>query len=67
MEFTDMVTTNCQFLVFPAFRLQAIMKERFGGWSMWNYVNRKLFLRVKDENILLERDKFLKRSEEIKQ
>ena len=65
MEFADMVTTSCQFLVFPAFRLQSIMKERFGGFLMWSYINRKLRSRDKDNYVLNEREKFMKRNEEL--
>ena len=42
MEFADMVNNTCQFLVFPAFRLQSLIKERFGGFNTWAYINGKL-------------------------
>jgi len=66
MEFAEMVTSTCQFIVFPAFRLQSIMKERFGGLRMWSYINKRMTMRQKDMGLLRERDKFLKRSEELR-
>ena len=45
IEFAEIVNSFCSFLVFPAFRLQSIMRERFGGFALWNYVIKKLKLR----------------------
>lgn len=41
-EFAEIVNNDCSYLVFPAFRLQSILKERFGGFSLWKNVNKKL-------------------------
>ena len=63
IEFSEMVSKNCQFIVFPAFRLQSIMIERFGGYTMWNYINKRLVVNKREDDELAERDKYLKRSE----
>ena len=66
MEFADLIIDGCQFLVFPAFRLQSIIKERFGGTKMWNYIDERLKIREKDTYMLGERAKFMKRAEEMR-
>lgn len=67
MEFAEMVNTTCQFIVFPAFRLQSLVKERFGGFSTWSYINKKLSAKESNFALLQERDKFLQRSEQLKE
>ena len=43
------------------------MKERFGGFGMWNYVEKRLKAREKDAHVLAEREKFMARETEVKQ
>ena len=47
--------------VFPVFRLQSIMQERFGGFGVWKRVNKDLQDRQEQQKVEEEKNKFVNR------
>jgi len=43
-----------------------MMRERFGGFRMWNYVDQRCKDREKDAHELAERHKFMERADELR-
>lgn len=62
MEFAEL-TRHTQFILFPAFRIQADMQELFGGLKLWRRVKNQLEKRQNDQKVVEEREKFAKRAE----
>jgi hypothetical protein len=65
-EFVDIIA-QVPYIVFPAFRLQASMKEVFAGNRFWKKCKVKLEKKELEKKIIAEREKFLERNKRKKE
>ena len=64
VEFVE-ILNEVPFLCFPAFRLQSIMRERFGGLNLWKRAEKLRAAKTLITKTIEERQKFKERKELI--